>query len=94
MENSADITLFDVAPGENEIWFILVNGAILGACRQRKNAVEIAATLARAHTPARLVTRGANGEIESITPFLNRGGCRGFVEEPLTLPVDDSFELA
>ena len=42
MENSADITVFDVAPGEDESWFILVDGTILGACHERLWPYEIA----------------------------------------------------
>ena len=93
MDVSTKITIFDVAPADDSTWLIVVNGAVLGAFRERKSAVDVARNLAMRHRPSRLLTRSSNGDIDAITPFADESRNQDSEKMSLVFPHDDHFQL-
>jgi hypothetical protein len=94
VESNEHIEILDVVPTEDSIWLVIIDGGILAAFRERKDAVKVATALAAKHPPSRLLTRSGDGDIEAITPFNREGRAHEQHEESLALPKNDSFHLS
>lgn len=93
MDSNDHIEIFDVVPTDESVWLVIINGGILAAFRERKDAVKVATSLAERHRPSRLLTRSGDGDIEAITPFISEGRAQEQREESFVLPRNDSFDL-
>jgi hypothetical protein len=69
MQHALHIKVFDVIPTDTGLWAVVADGVGVTVNPAKKDAVQIGREMARTNRPSRLVIRGDQGEIESITPF-------------------------
>jgi hypothetical protein len=70
MTTAVAIKIFDVLPGPDESWVVLLDGQPLTLHQERKDAVSLAHAVAIQNAPARLVIHAIGGFIESDTPYV------------------------